>query len=163
MTIYTVHSRPQNRASATEDVVLAPEAFSWRAFLFGPLWLLAHRLWLWALVWLIGAVAFAFAATRLSDLFGAAAWESILLLEFLLGLEANELLRRALVRRGRTELGVIAARGRDEAAARFFRRGIASEGAAGAPLEREPTLADRPGPAPEGKVFLTLFPEERAP
>ncbi len=37
--------------------VLVREGFSWGAFLFGPFWLLAHRLWLPALLWFVAAPA----------------------------------------------------------------------------------------------------------
>ena len=160
MTIYTVHPRPQGEAfAARDDVVLAPESFSWTAFLFGPVWLLAHRLWLWTLAWIVAAVSFGAIASFLSGrVAGAALAACFVLAEALVGFEAAELRRSALARSGRPTVDVVAARGSNEAAARFFRRQIATEVRQSANPE-----ADRPrSAAPQGKTFLTLFPDERA-
>jgi hypothetical protein len=51
VTTYTAHIR------ADRKLVLVKEAFSWGAFLFGPLWLLAHRAWIAAAIWYAGAWA----------------------------------------------------------------------------------------------------------
>src|SRR3712207_2763918 len=71
--------------------VLVREGFSWGAFLFGPFWLLANRLWLAALLWLVAAVA----ALLLASVGGAWALPA---LQFLLGCHARDLKRRALAR-----------------------------------------------------------------
>ena len=46
MRIYTFHMVPG--ATALGDAVAVKEGFSWLAFLFDILWVLYHRLWLWA-------------------------------------------------------------------------------------------------------------------
>src|SRR5204863_9084647 len=49
MAIYTVHEPPprRNRAmSAPERFIFVRDGFSFWAFLFGPLWMLGHRMWL---------------------------------------------------------------------------------------------------------------------
>ena len=63
MRVWTVHLPPAATEEGAADrrrppePVLVREAFSWGAFLFGPLWLLAHRLWLAALLWFVAAAA----------------------------------------------------------------------------------------------------------
>ena len=60
MRVWTVHlPPPTDRAGrpSRRSPVLVQEGFSWGAFLFGPLWLLAHRLWLSALLWTVSLLA----------------------------------------------------------------------------------------------------------
>lgn len=97
MRVYTVHMPPEAAAGEAAPLLLA-EGFSWPAFLFGPFWLAARRLWLPALAWLVLALL--------------AAWLSPWLalgLALLLGFEAQDLHRRALGRAGWREQGVVAA------------------------------------------------------
>ena len=114
MRVWTVHvqpipatgtaGRPPRRAPA-----LVREGFSWGAFLFGPFWLLARRLWLEALLWLLVPVA----AALLAPIGGAVVLPAAA--QFLLGCHARDLQRRALARRGYALAHVVA--GRDEDAA----------------------------------------------
>src|SRR4029077_16824986 len=49
MAIYTVHEPPLKRYDTAADpdrFVFVRDGFSWSAFLFGPLWVLRHRMWL---------------------------------------------------------------------------------------------------------------------
>jgi hypothetical protein len=117
MRVWTVHvqpvpatgtaGRPPRRAP-----VLVPEGFSWGAFLFGPFWLLAHRLWWEALLWLVVPVAAVLLATVGGALILPAA-------QFLLGCHARDLQRRALARRGYAQEHVVAERDEDRALARL--------------------------------------------
>jgi hypothetical protein len=164
MTIFTIHLPASGQRRATgDDVALAAERFSWGAFLFGPLWLLVHRLWLWTLVWAAAALIYGALATTLRG--AAAGWALFLgavLLEMLLGFEANELYRRSLERSGRPAVAVVSARNSNAAAARFFRR---QAQAASAASPDGKSGAERPSPpsSPPGTGFLSLFPGERAP
>ncbi len=94
-TIFTVHAGPSERG---EPLRLAPHRFSWAGFWFGPLWLLASRMWGAAAITLALAAALV-AAVRFGALSGAAGELIWLLISVLIGLEGQEWRRRALVRR----------------------------------------------------------------
>jgi hypothetical protein len=49
MTLYAIHTQPD---AGPEAIAITREAFSWTAFVFTPLWAIAHRLWLLLLAWL---------------------------------------------------------------------------------------------------------------
>jgi hypothetical protein len=95
--------------------VLLRQGFAWGAFLFGPLWLLRHRLWIEAVIWLGLALLLAGLAP---------AWTlppTVLALQFLLGASAQDLRAATLARRGRPEALVVAAEDLDHALARLLR------------------------------------------
>jgi hypothetical protein len=103
MRVYSVHRPPVGGthtppAAREAGPLLIREGFSWGAFFFGPLWLLAQRLWLAALAWLVLVVL----ASLLSPWAGLG-------LQFLLAAEARNLRRWTLARRGWREVGVVAA------------------------------------------------------
>ena len=107
---------------------LIPHRFTWAGFWFGPLWLLAQRLW-----WLAAIVAAIAAATIFAARWGvisAGAAELVwLLVSVLIGLEGQELRRRAFLRRSAPLSGF--AYGHDEAdalAREAFRVGSAASG-----------------------------------
>jgi hypothetical protein len=58
MAVYRVHILPgaPDPVAGAEGAKFLREGFSWSAFLFGPLWLLAHGLWRPLLVWCVGAL-----------------------------------------------------------------------------------------------------------
>ena len=101
-------------ASLPRDPILVREGFSWGALLFGPIWLLRHRLWLETGAWigLVLLTAILLPATyRLPVL---------LALQVLLGAEAEDLRRAALGRRGWRLAHVVAAPAEELAVARLF-------------------------------------------
>jgi hypothetical protein len=115
MRVWTVHV-PLSTIAGRESrraPVLVREGFSWGAFLFGPAWLLTHRLWLAALLWLAAVPAAAL-------LLPAGAAAGLPVLQFLLGCQARDLLRRALARRGYAEAHVVAERDGERALARLI-------------------------------------------
>jgi len=95
-------------------LALVPEGFAWLGFLFGPVWLAWHRLWLPAL--LVLAVGLALGALLPAGL----AVPAELGLQFLVGAHGQDLRRWRLARRGYAEAGVVAARDRDAATARLI-------------------------------------------
>jgi len=117
MRVWTVHVPPSVTDASGRRLrrvpVLVREAFSWGAFLFGPFWLLAHRLWLAALLWFVAVPAAAL-------LLPAGAAAVLPVLQFLLGCHARDLLRRALARRGYTEAHVVVERDGERALARLI-------------------------------------------
>jgi hypothetical protein len=114
MRIYTAHLAP-GRAPR-----LVREGFSLGAFLFGPLWLFAHRAWLagvisLALLVVIGLLAGSMLGSEMP---------SIILLGYaaLLGWNGRDLRRWSLARQGYEESHVIAGRDSDAAYARLITR-----------------------------------------
>nr|WP_256476281.1 DUF2628 domain-containing protein [Siccirubricoccus soli] len=100
------------------------EGFAWGAFLFGPLWLLRHRLWLEAAIWL------GLCLLLLGLAPGGAVLPCLLAGQFLLGAMAQDLRAAALGRRGYVLGALVAARDAEEA----LRRLLAERPALAAPL-----------------------------
>ena len=108
MRTYTAHLKPVRRP------VLVREGWSWGAALFGPIWLLAHRAWIPALIWLAAwmlALALAPYAFRPPMLLG---------IGLITGLTGRDLVRRSLDRRGYVLAHVLAARDEETALGRLL-------------------------------------------
>jgi len=118
MTIYTAHYR--RSAADQPDVVLVKEGFCWPAFLIPPVWLLARRLWLGVLIYVLGASGIA-AASELAGVGEVAATAASLAFGFWVGLIGNDWRRAKLDRLGYRELGVVAGADLDDAEERLFR------------------------------------------
>src|SRR5215211_1319108 len=93
---------------ALEQAQLVKDGFSWGAFFFTFLWFFYHRLWLAGVSVLVALVAagLLFAALDVGRL--SALWSQILI-QFLIGLEANSLRRWTLARRGQPARDVLTA------------------------------------------------------
>jgi hypothetical protein len=117
MRVYTVHLPPlSNRDS---DPVLIREGFNWAAFLFGPLWALADRLWI-ATFGMAVSVILVSALMDVLDLGLIVQAILSLVVAILFGAHGNDWHRRGLARRGFRETGVVAARNYEEALARYL-------------------------------------------
>jgi hypothetical protein len=104
-------------ADRAERFVFIHEGFSVSAFVFAPIWLLWHRLWLALLAYGCTVAALGFGLRVI----GASAAGSILvLLHLLVGFEASSLWRAALRRQGWRDLDVVVADDREAAERRFF-------------------------------------------
>lgn len=118
MAVYSVHLQG-NGFDSLAEAAFVREAFNWKAFFFGPLWLLRHRLWVgltfWSAAYLILIVA---SPTVLS---GGASIMVALAIQFLLGLEANRLLEAKLAAQGYHLVEIIAAPALDQAESAFYR------------------------------------------
>ncbi len=57
MPVYTVHApvAPDASIVAADRFAFVRDGFHFWAMVFGPLWLLSHRLWLALLGWIVGA------------------------------------------------------------------------------------------------------------
>ena len=102
-----------------ERVVFLRERFSAFAFVFTPLWLLRHRLWLAFLVWLILFIAI----TMLGNLLGFGPFSALAAMYFpgfIFGLEGVNLRARKLMRKGYRDAGVVIAEDLETAERRFF-------------------------------------------
>ena len=94
MPVYTVHAPSPNGADlrATDNFVFVRDGFHFWAMIFGPFWLLWHRLWLALLGWVILFAAFQAGLASLgvgrSSIFFAD-----IIVALLMGVEASSLRR----------------------------------------------------------------------
>jgi Protein of unknown function (DUF2628) len=158
MAVYTVHEprrRDDDALAHTERFVFVRDGFSWPAFLFGPLWMLRHRLWLALLLYLVVVVGLG------AGLRAAGAGDAViavgLLLALLVGFEASSLRRYGLGRRKWTRLGVVVGDDLESAERRFF------DAWSNQPVRR-PAAAPPAGPVAPGSSahIIGLFPEPGA-
>ena len=120
MPVYTVHV-PEHGAtsqSAADAATFVREGFSWSALVFGPLWLLAHRLWLAFACWLVLTILIG--AVPLLGFTRETSVALAVVLALLLGLEGRSLIRRKLSRGAWRIAGVVVADTRDDAERKFF-------------------------------------------
>jgi hypothetical protein len=96
--------------------VLVREGFSWGALIFGPLWLLAHRVWLPAVVTLAAAILI-LVLTR-DDITAVL----LIALVVMLGLSGQDLRRWSLDHRGYLLAQVVSGRGETDALATLLER-----------------------------------------
>ncbi|HEX2256729.1 MAG TPA: DUF2628 domain-containing protein [Afifellaceae bacterium] len=116
--IHTVHVPPDLAPEeAAERAAFVKEGVSWPALFFAVLWLLWHRMWLPLLLYLAFILAVALIDAGLGD---TAATVVAVLGQVLFALEANNLRRWTLARRGWREIGESFGRNRAEAEIRFF-------------------------------------------
>ena len=59
MAVYSVHMRPISEHPNPDEFVFVRDGFSLWAFLFGPFWMLRHRLWLVLLIYVAVLIALA--------------------------------------------------------------------------------------------------------
>jgi len=154
MAIYAAHCAPeaQRTPEALERTRLYRVGFVWPALLFGPLWLLAKRLWLTLLMWIVAA-ALVGAAIAAGWLDPAAGFWLYVLAAIFLGLEGRSLEAAALTRRGRPLADIVCARDSSAAERAFFFRATSTETPRPPPLPRH---GGPPGPPPP---VIGLFPE----
>ncbi|MGH6835668.1 MAG: DUF2628 domain-containing protein [Methylocella sp.] len=125
MALYSVHIQGDRQHSVAEAAFVL-QAFSWKAFFFGPLWLLRHRLWAGLALW---AAAYAILiAASLTVVTASSGVVIALALQMLLGLEANRLREAKLGRQGYRLVEIISAPARDEAEIAFYRHFEAPDG-----------------------------------
>jgi hypothetical protein len=161
MTTYLVFEPPADRgdrAARAERIVFVPDRFSWGAFLLAPLWMLWRRLWLVFVAYLV-VMAAVTVGLRFAGVPPGARFLVGVLISLLVGLEAANLRRWALLRDGWRERGPII--GHDLAAAerRFFEAYVAGEGPA-QPAPAGP--AAPPASRPAASDVIGLFPQPGA-
>ncbi|MFZ4807420.1 MAG: DUF2628 domain-containing protein [Hyphomicrobiaceae bacterium] len=154
MIVFTVHERAHpaaDRIERAEDLRFIRDGFSWAASILGPFWMLAHGLWLIALVYIVLTIG---SAAALDALGVVPVWSALVsvALNVLVGFEATSLRRWALERRGWQMVGTVSGRSRAECERRFFEawlpgepairpsiesaRALRSEGLSGQPMSR---------------------------
>ena len=153
MATYAVHSADEgDPASAFDRAEFLRTGFSPAAFVFGPFWLLANRLWLALAGWLLGAALIGF-AVAIGVLNGGTALLLYSLSNLFLGLEGRELLGETLARYGRPLVDIVGGADAEEAERAYLARSLAPRAAAPAGAARAPT-APRGGPH-----IIGFFPE----
>ena len=139
-----------------ERVVFLREKFSWPALVFGPLWLLWHRLWLGLVFWFaaVALIGAAVAALRLESFI------AVLVLSvpsLILAFEATLLRQQKLAANGFREAGVVVAEDIETAERRFFDRWLAREkGKSQSPSSLPPLPQPTPSPV------IGFFPDSGA-
>jgi hypothetical protein len=122
MAVYSVFEPPErnNEAAAhAERFTFVRDGFSWSAFMFGPVWMLWHRLWLVLIGYIGVALVLALAVRLIGANDGVRVW-SVFFIALLVGLEAASLRRWTLARRGWNDLGIVVADDLEAAERRFF-------------------------------------------
>src|SRR5262245_54267733 len=160
MPTYTVHEPPPKRyevAGNPDRFVFVRDGFSFWAFLFGPLWMLRHRMWIVLLGYILLVIALEVIQQSLRVSSSASLIVSLLLM-FLVGFEAATLRRFTLGRRKWVNVGVIVGDDLESAERRFFDAWVKS----GAPT---PALLAAPAPRqlpPATTDVIGLFPQPGA-
>ncbi|HEY2230764.1 MAG TPA: DUF2628 domain-containing protein [Xanthobacteraceae bacterium] len=166
MAVYTVHEPPSRKgAAAPERFVFVRDGFSLAALLFGPLWMLRHRMWLVLLAY-AAVVAVLTLVLHLQGSAGVAVTVFVLL-GLLIGFEAGTLRRFTLGRRGFRNIGIVVGDDLELAERRFFDNWTRNSSTrAAAPATRTEPRAPAPAAtrsAPAASDVLGLFPEPGAP
>ena len=162
MTVYMVFEPPrrdEDPLAHLERFVFVRDRFTWSAFLFAPLWMLRHRLWVALAVYIVLVVAVLVGLRALGAGAEGRAF-AIILIHLLVGFEAASIRRRKLLRRGWRELGTVIGDDWEAAERRFFDAYVASQAhRATAPSAAAQTWF-RPNAASD---VIGLFPERGAP
>jgi hypothetical protein len=155
MAIFAAHCAPEFRQSsgALEQARMFRVGFVWPALVFGPLWLVARRLWRPLALWIVAA-ALVGAATVHGLLNPGAAFCLYVLAALYLGVEGRALEAAALTRRGRPLADIVCAADTSGAERAFFAR------AADLAEAPRPPAPPRSGPAAGAPhAVIGLFPE----
>lgn len=122
MAVYTVHQPPLAKGENAPDpsrFTFVRDGFYVWGFLLTVLWMLRHRLWLAAVLFVAGTTLID-AGLRYAGV--TSGWRTLVFVAvaFLVGLEGATLRRWTLRRRGFTDAGVVVADDPDDAERRFF-------------------------------------------
>jgi hypothetical protein len=142
MAIYTVLAPALRDGDVAPDpmkTVFVKDGFSWPALFFAVIWMIYRRMWLVLVVYVAVGLAAGFVAQRTG---GDVAGFAMVLAHLLFALEANNLRRWTLERRGLRLVGVAEGRNVEEAEIGYF-AGIE----AGGPVVVAPPIPPTP-PAP---------------
>lgn len=119
---YSVYEPADNAGlplERAERLVFVAEGFSWRALIFGPLYLAMKREWVGLLMYVVAAVVLVHALQALDTGSQWTTW-GFILLNVITGFEAASVQRASLARAGWQELGSVSGASVEEAERRFF-------------------------------------------
>ena len=159
MATYTVYEPPlgSGREPNSERLLFVRDGFVWSAFLFAPLWMLRHRLWLALLLYGAATLALAFGGSWFRLSAGTTALIAFFL-SLLIGFEASTFRRSALARRKWINVGIVVGDDIELAERRFFdawtRRSAPSNS-----YMRVPASSAVAAPAAARNDVIGLFPE----
>jgi hypothetical protein len=166
MAVYTVHEPPPKRyesAPAPERFAFVRDGFSFWACVFGPLWMLRHRMWLVFLGYLVLVVGIEVGLhlLQVSSTIGLVVG---VLLALLIGFEAGTLRRFTLARRKWTNIGIVVGDDLETAEQRFFDGWARQAAHDGEPLPpSSPSLpTGTPMPRQSAADVIGLFPQPGA-
>lgn len=157
MPTYTVHAPPSlNGSTDPQRFAFVRDGFHFWAFLSGPLWFVAHRLWLALLGYIVAAAAM---SAVLLIFVGSEGVRFVVgvLFAVLVGLEAPSLRRWTYARKGWRNVGIVVGDDEEEAERRFFQQWSAAT-----PAAASPPPATAPAPLPSRSAdhgIIGLFPE----
>jgi Protein of unknown function (DUF2628) len=165
VTLYSVY---EPRAEApdlmqrADQLAFVKEGFSWPALLFPPLWLLYHRMWIELVLFILAfaGLGWVLSLGKLGE--ALLGWVSFALV-LLFAIEANDLRRAALERRGYRLSGMAAGRDREAAELTFYRSWLPHQTRIARQPERvseQPGGSDATAPlsGTEGEEVIGLFP-----
>ena len=158
MTVYMVFEPPRaggDPLERAERMRFVRDRFTWSAFLFAPLWMLRHRLWL-AFIGYVVAVIVVPPALWLAGGRSGTVLLALFMIHLLVGVEAATLRRRGLAWRGWRDLGIVIGDDLEAAERRFFDTYADRAAERGEHTPPPPPPPYRPGPA--GDV-VGLFPQ----
>ncbi|WP_375413525.1 DUF2628 domain-containing protein [uncultured Bradyrhizobium sp.] len=170
MPVYTVHAPVADGTeprSVTDRFAFIRDGFHFWAFVFGPLWLAWHRLWLALIGYIAVWVGLAVALAQL-HVGGGTRFAAMLLFALLMGFEAASLWRWTVSRHKWRQLDVVVADDEETAERRFFdrwapdRQGL-SDDQSGIDRGAPPPTRDIPGQTfsrpPPHRDIIGLFPQ----
>jgi hypothetical protein len=161
MSIFSVHMPPKTAVRAAPDpdrFVFVRDGFSFWAFLFGPIWMLWHGLWLVLLGYLVLAGALG-AGLQMMGASTQVMLAVALLLAVLVGLEAPTLRRFALVRRRWNNIGIVVGDDLESAERRFFHAWTNGEPNAVSSPRPATTISPTSAGAVPASDIIGLFPQ----
>jgi hypothetical protein len=149
MRFYTVHAPEAYAADlrATDRFVFIRDGFHFWAMVFGPLWLIRHRLWLATLGWIVLVAALDAGLVSLG-VGRMTVWLAGFMVAILTGLEAASLRRWTLSRRNWRQLDVVVADDEEAAERRFFDRWVSGQRGP----SYDPLTVERGGPPPTRNI-----------
>jgi Protein of unknown function (DUF2628) len=161
MPVYTVHAPRADGTDprgAVDRFVFVRDGFHFWAFVFGPLWLAWHRLWLALLGYVAMMVGVAVALSLLHA--GAGTRLTVMLLiAWLMGFEAASLWRWTVSRRKWRQLDAVVADDAETAERRFFDRWTSRQRNVG----NDQPAVDRGGPPPTRDIPGQAFSRPPSP
>ena len=122
MQTYTVHespSHPTDRIDRAETLTFVKDGFSLQAAILGPLWMMAHQLWLGVLGYVAVVVAI-LVANEWLGLPSSAAVLALAGLHLVIGFESDSIARAGLEQKGWTSIGSVSGANALDCERRFF-------------------------------------------
>jgi hypothetical protein len=161
MAVYSVFEPPARDGETDHQAqrfAFVYDGFSWGAFIFGPFWMLRHRLILVLAGWLVLIVAVAI-VSQILPVPRDAELVSLVLLALLIGFEGSTLRAWTLRRRGWRDLGIVVGDDLEVAERRFFDDWVTNADPA---MMQSPRSRYRPGGYAHEQEVIGLFPDAGA-